>query len=49
MQHKIHMAYNHVDLCEQYFNRTDLEKNCTTVTLNEGDILYHPAGIWHAV
>ena len=19
------------------------------VTLNEGDILYHPAGVWHAV
>lgn len=26
-----------------------MEEQCTVVTLNEGDILYHPAGIWHAV
>lgn len=25
------------------------EKHCTEVILNEGDILYHPAGIWHSV
>lgn len=26
-----------------------MEQNCVEVTLHEGDILYHPAGIWHAV
>jgi len=26
-----------------------MEADCDTVILNEGDILYHPAGIWHCV
>jgi len=25
----------------------ELEDNSYSITLNEGDILYHPAGIWH--
>ena len=31
------------------FDERALEESCEEVTLNEGDILYHPAGIWHAV
>lgn len=31
------------------FSEEELEANCFEVTLEEGDILYHPAGIWHAV
>lgn len=27
----------------------DREARCVEVVLNEGDILYHPAGIWHSV
>jgi quercetin dioxygenase-like cupin family protein len=42
------MAYNEIDISSQYTNEY-LEKNCTEVILNEGDILYHPAGIWHSV
>lgn len=26
-----------------------MQKECTEVVLDEGDILYHPAGIWHSV
>lgn len=26
-----------------------IEENAEEVTLNEGDFLYHPAGIWHSV
>lgn len=34
-------------MSKQYLeiNSSDFE----VVTLNEGDILYHPAGVWHAV
>lgn len=31
------------------YNSNWKEKHCTEITLNEGDILYHPAGIWHSV
>ena len=43
------MAYNNVDMGKQYKNLQELENNCFEITLNEGDILYHPAGIWHSV
>ena len=49
MQHKAHLSYNNVDMCKQYNNLAKIEKKSTHVTLQEGDILYHPAGIWHAV
>jgi len=49
MQQKVHKAYNDVDMSEQYADRAKMEADCVEVTLNEGDILYHPAGIWHAV
>lgn len=48
MQQKVHLAYNKVNMSDQY-DRTKLDKECSQVTLYEGDILYHPAGIWHAV
>ena len=31
------------------YSRERLIKESTEVTLDEGDILYHPAGIWHSV
>ena len=36
-------------MAKQYQDKEKMERDCTIVTLNEGDILYHPAGIWHAV
>jgi len=48
MQQKVHLAYNKVDMSDQY-DRSKLDQECSHVTLHEGDILYHPAGIWHAV
>jgi ribosomal protein L16 Arg81 hydroxylase len=33
----------------QSYNKKHLKENATVVTLEAGDILYHPAGIWHAV
>lgn len=41
-------GYNGVDIGDKY-DKSRLSKESTTVTLNEGDILYHPAGIWHSV
>ena len=41
-------CYNGVDIGTKY-DKTRLKKEATTVTLNEGDIMYHPAGIWHSV
>ena len=32
-------------MSKQYQNLSDFSE----ITLNEGDILYHPAGVWHAV
>lgn len=48
-QQKVHLAYNGVDMSLQNHNRDKIERDCVEVTLYEGDILYHPAGIWHAV
>ena len=31
------------------YDKTRLKREATIVTLNEGDIMYHPAGIWHSV
>ena len=31
------------------FNEAEIEDESFSVTLNEGDFMYHPAGIWHAV
>lgn len=45
LQQKVHVAYNDVNMAEQ---RKDME-GYAEVTLDEGDILYHPAGIWHCV
>ena len=36
-------------MSNQYLDRAKMEADCERVTLYEGDILYHPAGIWHAV
>ena len=47
-QQKVHMAYNSTDMSNQRKGNM-LDESCTQITLNEGDILYHPAGIWHAV
>ena len=33
----------------EIYNKNDRDKRCTVIDLNEGDILYHPAGIWHSV
>lgn len=49
MQQKVHLAYNGVDMSKQYAEKAKMERDCIEVTLYEGDILYHPAGIWHAV
>jgi len=45
----VHLAYNGVDMSKQYAEKAKMERDCIEVTLYEGDILYHPAGIWHAV
>ena len=33
----------------QAYSKQRLTREATVVILNEGDILYHPAGIWHSV
>ena len=43
------MAYNGVDMSAQHADRQRMEAECDAITLQEGDILYHPAGIWHSV
>lgn len=48
LQAKTIQAYNGVDIAAKY-DKAKLEKGCTEVTLEAGDILYHPAGIWHSV
>lgn len=48
MQAKGAQCYNGVDICSKY-DKARLKKEATTITLNEGDIMYHPAGIWHSV
>ena len=47
-QAKVFKCYNNVDIGAK-FDKKRLNKESTTVTLNEGDIMYHPAGIWHSV
>ena len=36
-----------IDMSKQ--RKDDLDHNFSVVTLMPGDVLYHPAGIWHAV
>ncbi|CDW85608.1 lysine-specific demethylase no66-like [Stylonychia lemnae] len=45
-QSKVHLNYHSIDINKQYQNVRD---EVYEVQLNEGDILYHPAGIWHQV
>ena len=47
-QAKVIKCYNGVNIGAKY-NKTRLAQESTTVTLQEGDIMYHPAGIWHSV
>ena len=47
-QAKVHKTYNGVDIGNRY-DKKRLQAESTTVTLHEGDIMYHPAGIWHSV
>ena len=47
-QAKVIKAYNGVDIGAKY-DKKRLKKEGTVVTLEEGDIMYHPAGIWHSV
>ena len=47
-QAKTHTAFNQVDIGTAY-SRKRFQKEATTIVLHEGDILYHPAGIWHSV
>jgi ribosomal protein L16 Arg81 hydroxylase len=46
-QTKVHQAFNKTDLGVQYSQ--ERLKRATVITLEEGDIMYHPAGIWHSV
>lgn len=48
VQDRVHKAFQEVDIA-QIYNSNSRNVRCTEVTLHEGDILYHPAGIWHAV
>lgn len=45
-QSKVHLAFQGVDINKEY---QKLSEEVYEVTLKEGDILYHPAGIWHQV
>jgi ribosomal protein L16 Arg81 hydroxylase len=47
-QTKVHAAYNQVSMASAY-EKQKLACRSTIVELHAGDILYHPAGIWHAV
>jgi tellurite resistance-related uncharacterized protein len=47
-QTKVHSAFNGVHMGEAY-NKERLAEQATEIVLNEGDIMYHPAGIWHSV
>lgn len=47
-QTKVHGAFNGADL-GQIYSKDRLVKESTIITLDEGDIMYHPAGIWHSV
>lgn len=49
MQQKVHKAYTGVDMSSQHQDKANMETECDTIVLEEGDILYHPAGIWHSV
>ena len=40
--------FNHLDMGKAYSTQR-LKDEATEVTLNEGDIMYHPAGLWHSV
>jgi ribosomal protein L16 Arg81 hydroxylase len=45
---KCHSLYNNVDITKEY-DKHQLNKEASEVILEEGDILYYPAGIWHSV
>lgn len=45
-QAKVHLAFNQVNMNSEY---KQLNEDTFEVVLKEGDILYHPAGIWHQV
>lgn len=47
-QTKVHAAFNRVDMGNKY-SKQRLVTSATTVVLDEGDFMYHPAGIWHSV
>jgi hypothetical protein len=47
-QSKVHAAFQGLDMGAQY-NKERIMKEGTSVLLEEGDIMYHPAGIWHSV
>jgi ribosomal protein L16 Arg81 hydroxylase len=44
-QSKVHLSYHGLDMSKAY-QKLGYE-DVYEVTLEEGDILYHPAGIWH--
>lgn len=47
-QAKTIQCYNRVNIGAKY-DKDRLWREATSITLNEGDIMYHPAGIWHSV
>ena len=47
-QTKVAQAFNGCDLGTSY-SKERLMSESTEIVLNEGDIMYHPAGIWHKV
>ena len=49
MQQKTHDAYNSINMGRQHKDKEWFNKNCVEVILQPGDVLYHPAGIWHSV
>eukprot|EP00347_Sterkiella_histriomuscorum_P017201 403350287 len=46
-QAKVHLAYHSIDINQQYQKLR--QEDIYEIRLEEGDILYHPAGIWHQV
>lgn len=40
--------FNKIDINGLY-DKKELFESSTVIDLEEGDILYHPAGIWHSV
>ena len=46
-QGKVHLGYNNIDIHSEYKKLTNKQDDIVEVKVEEGDILYHPAGIWH--